>query len=102
MLDKIAAFKTLVESQNPSAPIRLSLTDKEAVELAAEVGADLPQHAKQILEAAALMAALLEQPVPTESDDLQRWAEQKGKISRELWDGLTGSVINGVEIHRKR
>lgn len=106
MLEKIAAYREMVASQNPTAPIRKVITDAEAVELiddlvAADRVADLP-HGDAAVAAAGLLKVVLEQTLPTEPDQLQDWAERKGTASRALWDALQGSVVDGVEIIRKR
>ena len=111
MLERIAAFKELVGSQNPTAPIRKAITDAEAVELISELASQggigagpAPglQHAEKAVAAAARMAEILAEPIPSEPDALQAWAERKGRESAALWDALQGSVIDGVEIIRKR
>ena len=99
MLDALNAYKAQVESQNPTAPIRMMLTDTEAVELVGETPEQFLAEAVPVSEA---LAGVLAVPIPTESDAIQAWAEMKGAASRALWDQISGTTVNGVEILRKR
>lgn len=106
MLERIAAFCEAIESQNPTAPIRIGLTDSEAVDLVNDLvsasRADDLVHAAAAIPASAALAGVLAQTPPSDLDQLQDWAERKGAASRALWDSIQGSVIDGVEIVRKR
>lgn len=106
MLSKIAEYKAHVERQNPTAPIRMGITDAEGVELIGELVdanriAEIP-NGDAAAAASSALAVVLAQTIPSDPDQLQDWAERKGAASRALWDALQGSVVDGVEIIRKR
>lgn len=99
MLSKIAEYKAHVEGQNPTAPIRMGLTDAQAVELAADLGPQFPPRATAALGD---LKAIVDAPVPSEPDAIQAWAQRKAVVSAAFWDTFEGTIVDGVEIIRKR
>jgi hypothetical protein len=50
----------------------------------------------------ALLGALSAPPAPENEDALAEWAARKREASQKLWDGLSGTQVDGVVITRKR
>lgn len=102
-LNKLAQFKTFVQGQAPTAPIRVRLTDTELVDLLGETGTESLRHPVMAGLALKKMRDVLDLPVPkpTEVDAMFGWSQKFREASRALWDALHGEEIDGVEILRK-
>lgn len=99
-LDKLKAYHTAVSDQNPTAPIRVRLSDADALALVAEVGFKALTHGAKAEEGSKELGAALAMKQP-EGDALITWANNRKAAMDKFWDAISGQVINGVEILRK-
>lgn len=99
---RLAAFIEFHASQNGTGEPTLALTDAEAVQLISEVAPAELAHADKVAAGIALFDVLGSPPSPEDEDALADWATRKREASLTLWDGLSGTQIDGVTIIRKR
>lgn len=99
-LDKLKAYATAIADQSPTAPIRIRLSDADAVALVDEVGLDTLTHGTVAAAGLKALSASLAETVPT-GDALLEYADRRRAASVMFWDALNGQVIEGVEILRK-
>lgn len=99
-LDKLKAFHASVSDQAPTAPIRIRLSDADALALVKEVDGKALAHPVAAADGAKLLEASLAEKVP-EGDALLEFAARRKTASAKFWDAINGQVINGVEILRK-
>lgn len=102
-LDRLAAYAAAVADQNPTAPIRLRLSDSDALTLIGEYGVEKLRHPEATSKASTDLTAALGKPVPEATDigGLIEWAKAVDKAQAAFWDAINGESINGVEIVRK-
>ena len=98
--DQLAAYAAAVSAQNPTAPIRMALTDAEALELVTEHGTETLRNPDAVAAGAKALSAVLEQTVPT-GDALLAYAKAKGAAIAAFWSAFAGESINGVEVIRR-
>ena len=101
-LDRLAAYAAAVADQNPTAPLRIRLSDADALALIAEHGTDSLRHPEAAAKAAADLTAALATPAPAATDvgGLIAWSKAVEKAQTDFWDAINGEPINGVEILR--
>jgi len=102
-LDRLAAYAAAVADQNPTAPVRIRLSDADALALIAEHGTDKLRHPDAATKATAALQAALDAPPPATTDvsGLVAWGKAVEKAQTDFWDAIQGEPINGVEVLRK-
>lgn len=99
---RLAAFKDFHASQGGSGDPTIALSDADAVALVAELAPEELAHADRVAAGVALLGAVGAPPSVEQEDALAAWAQRKRDASQVLWDGLSGTVVDGVTIIRKR
>jgi hypothetical protein len=104
MLDRIVSYLAHHQTQAPTAPARMRLSDREALALVDELGTDgiaKMRNPELVVTAATALHKAIAEPPPDDLDALAAWGVRWGDASRTFWDAFSGEVVNGVEIIRK-
>jgi hypothetical protein len=99
-LNKLKAYHDAVSEQGSSAPIRILLSDADALALVKEVGPSMLTHADAAADGAKLLSDSLAEKQRT-GDALLEYVDRRRAAVAKFWDAIQGQVINGVEILRK-
>jgi hypothetical protein len=100
--DKLAAYHAHVTGQSPTAPVRVLMSDAEALALVQEVGTGGLRHPEAAAAGVEQLAKALAVEAPSDEDGLEQWAAYRKAARAAFWDAVQGETINGVEIHRSR